>query len=394
MPPQRPIILLAHGFRPFFLLAGLYGALPVAVWLAAFGGALALPGAFSPMLWHGHEMLFGFATAALCGFLLTAVPNWTQTEAVKGGRLALLVVLWLAGRMAFFLADILPPAAVAAADILLIPVLAVMVGAPIFARRQKRNYFFPALLIALFAANSLFHLGNMGLISGAPESGLYLALYAFAMILSLISGRVVPNFTVSAIRLRGEEAEFRISMPLELSAFVAIAATAVADLSMDGGFFSGVLALVAAALLGLRMKNWHTGKSLGEPLLWVLHLGGAWLVLGFVSLGLADLTGVISKNTAFHALTIGAMGTMALGIMTRASLGHSGRPFILAKPIPAAYLLVSLAALARVAGPAAAPSAYQTFVMVAGLFWAAAFAIFTIVYWPILTQPRADGKPG
>lgn len=391
---SRPLTILSFGFRPFFLLAGLHGALSVAVWVAVYGGVLTFPGPLAPMLWHGHEMLFGFAMAVLSGFMLTASPNWTQTPPVTGGRLGLLVALWLAGRLAFVMADVLPAMVVAVADLLLAPTLAVVVAIPIFIRRQQRNYFFPVLLAVLFLANGLFHLEALGMAGGAAESGLFLAIYVFALMLSLVSGRIVPNFTAGALRLRGENVETKISMPVELSAFAAIAATAVADLAFDAAPVSGVLALVAAALLGLRMKNWHTFKTLDDPMLWVLHLGGVWLVVGFACMGVADLGGVVAKSTAFHALTIGAIGTMVLAVMTRAALGHTGRPFVVGKPIKAAYVLVSVAALSRVAGPALMPSGHEAFVIVAGLLWTAAFAFYTVVYWPILTGPRADGRPG
>ncbi|OHC73285.1 MAG: hypothetical protein A3G18_11850 [Rhodospirillales bacterium RIFCSPLOWO2_12_FULL_58_28] len=391
---ERPLLMLAYGFRPFFLLAGIYGTLAVAVWTAAYVGALPLPRTFSPMLWHGHEMLFGFTAAVLSGFLMTAIPNWTQSSPVSGGRLAALVALWFAGRLAFLMSDFLPAVVTAAVDLALIPTLAVMATAPIFAMRQKHNYFFPALLAAFFVADLLIHLEAMGLTAATAESGLYLAMYVVAMFLSLISGRIVPNFTAGALRMRGENVEARISMPLELSIVALMIAVAVADLVFDSAAAGGALALVVAGLLAFRMLKWNTGKILDTPLLWVLHLGVLWLATGFACLGLADLTGFVAKSTAFHALTIGAGGTMALGVMTRASLGHTGRPFVLAKPIPAAYILISLAAVTRVFAPAIMPSAYQAFIVAAGLMWAAAFAIFAIVYWPVLTGPRADGKPG
>lgn len=386
--------MLAYGFRPFFLLAGVYGTLIVAAWLAVYTGILPLPKTFPPMLWHGHEMLFGFTAAVLSGFLMTAIPNWTQSPPVSGGRLAVLITLWFAGRLAFLAADFLPAVVVAIADLALIPTLAVMATAPIIVRRQKHNYPFPALLTLFFVADLLVHLEAMGLTGATAVSGLYLAMYVVAMFLSLISGRIVPNFTAGALRMRGENVEARVSMPLELSIVASMIAVAVADLVFDAALVSGVLALVVAGLLGLRMRSWNTGRIMNEPLLWVLHLGALWLAVGFLCLGLADLTAFTAKSTAFHALTIGAGGTMALGVMTRASLGHTGRPFVLAKPIPIAYILISLAAVTRVFAPAVMPSAYQIFIVAAGLMWATAFAIFAVVYLPILTGPRADGKPG
>jgi uncharacterized protein involved in response to NO len=206
--------------------------------------------------------------------------------------------------------------------------------------------------------------------------------------LTLLSGRMTPSFTANALSAKGEAAGVRSQPFVEKAAFLAIIATAAADLAGAGGWLGGVPAMAAAVLLALRMRYWATAKTFEQPILWVLHLAHAWLAVGFACRGLAGLTDVMPVSTALHALTIGAIGTMVLAVMTRASLGHTGRPLVVHRSITAAYVLVSLAAIVRIAAPLAGAEDYGNLVITAGLLWVAAFAIFSVVYWPILTGPR------
>ncbi len=397
VPPAAPAetglaVILARGMRPFFLLAGLYGAVSVAAWLGALAGLDGLPEALPPVLWHGHEMVFGFAVAAVCGFLLTAVPAWTGAAPVTGAPLAALVALWLAGRAAMWAADVLPPALVAVADLALLVVFGVVIGRVILASGQRRNFAFTVFLVLLVAANLLFHLELMGA-AGTGMFGLHLAGYVLALMVAVIGGRIVPNFTANAFRMAGVGIEVRTSATVDRLALAAIAATAIADLA-GGGILSGLLAAAAAVLLVLRMARWHTAKTLGQPILWVLHLGHGWLAAAFACKAAADLAGLLPASAAFHALTVGAVGTMVLGVMTRAALGHTGRPLVVAGPIVVAYLLVTVSALLRVLGPAALPGDIMTWSVASGVAWIAAFGTFTVVYWPVLTRRRVDGAPG
>ncbi len=388
---NEPAVILSYGFRPFFLLAGIFGAFSLAVWLAVYAGWLALSKAMAPVLWHGHEMLFGFAMAAATGFFLTAVPSWTKTLPERGGRLAFLVALWFVGRVAFWLQGILPPPLVAMADLVLIPAVIFYLIPPILGSGQRRNFFFLAFLILLFTANLLFHLELLEITDDTGFSGLYLAIYTFVLIMTVLSGRMIPNFTANALSAKGEAAGVRSQPLVEKVAFLAIIATAAADMAGVDDWIGGVPAVVAALALALRMRYWRTAETFDQPILWVLHLGHTWLAVGFAFRGLAGLTDVIAVGTALHALTIGAIGTMVLAITTRASLGHTGRPMVVRRPIVVAYVLVTLAALVRIAAPLAGVEYYSYLVMAAGLLWVAAFTIFSAVYWPILTTPRVGG---
>lgn len=391
---KRPPILLAYGFRPFFLATGIYGLGVIAWWLAVHTGHAEVPTPFDPLLWHGHEMVFGFIAAAVGGFLLTAVPNWTTTAPATGKWLAPAVFAWLAGRLAIGLAGHLPYGVVAGVDLAYFPVLAFLVGRPILHAANPRHYAFPGLLVVLFAANLLMHLEIGGATAGTARPGLYLGIYVIALILALVAGRIVPNFTRNALRAQGIEASVETDERIEKGAIGALLLTAVVDVAGGSALATGFPTLVAGILFLLRMRKWQTGKVLGQPILWVLHLGHFWLGAGFAIKGLGDLTGFVPATTAFHGLFIGAFATMILAVMTRAALGHSGRPLVVARPIVLAYLLVSGATLLRVFGPALAPAHHGTWVVAAGFLWLTAFALFLAVYWPILTRPRLDGRPG
>jgi len=383
---DRPPAFLSAGFRPFFLFAGIYGMAPLALWLTAYAGTGGVPGPLPPVYWHGHEMLFGFAAAAACGFLLTAVPNWTRTPGLKGFNLGLLALLWVAGRVAFWFGWPLGPVPVAIIDLSLIPALAVVVGGRLVAAGLRRNYVFLGLLGLLFAGNLLMHLQAAGLASATAGTGLRLGVYGFVLMLALIGGRIVPNFTGGALRSLGLKVEATTPPIVEKLVIAGLLAAIIADLAVGTvpGKVTAVLQLLASAALLVRMRHWQTRRILGLPIVWVLHLGHLWLAAGFALLGLSGLTGHPGESAALHALTAGAIGTMVLAVMTRAALGHTGRKIHASNPIVAAYLLVSLGTLFRVLTPYLGVPAIVT----GGILWALAFAVFTVVFWPILTLKR------
>ncbi len=384
-PPGRASAFLSYGFRPFFLFASIYALLALAAWMAAYLGGVGLPGETDAMFWHGHEMVFGFTMAAACGFLLTAVPNWTGKAPVVGGPLGLLVFLWVAGRAAFWLADVLPYWVVAATDLALIPVFTVTVARPIVAAGNRRNYIFLAMLTTLFVANLLFYLDVLGLSPGDIKTGLSLGLYVFVVLVALIGGRVIPAFTTNALARRGDDAEVRSSPMLQNLSLAAMAAAVAADLTLGDGPVTGVAALAAAVFLALRMRHWQSIRVLDDPILWVLHLGYAWVPAGFALKGLAGFTEAVSPSMALHAFAAGAAGTMIMAMMSRAALGHTGRSFTAPRPIALAYLLVAMGALVRVLSPLAGGG--EAAMAVSGVLWSAGFLIFAVVYWPILTRP-------
>lgn len=383
-----PAPILSYGFRPFFLAAGAYGALSLALWVGAYAGVVALPGELAPSFWHGHEMLFGFAVAVISGFLLTAVSAWTGSPPVSGGRLAGLVALWLMGRIALWLADILTPVAVAALDLVYVPVLIVFVVRRLLTTGQRRNMVFPVLLAFLFAANLLYHLEAVGWGDDMARLGLHLSVYVFALLIAAIGGRIVPSFTANALRKRGDDVEVRSNPVIEKLVMISMAAAAAADLLSPGGTIAGGLALVASILLALRMRHWQTLRTLGDPILWILHLGHAWLVVAFACSAVAGLTGLVPAGATLHAFTSGAIGTIVIAMMTRVALGHTGRELKASPATVAAYLMVNGAALLRIAAATFDPLHSEFWIIASGGLWSLAFTVYVVIYWPVLTGPR------
>lgn len=382
--------VLSVGFRPFFLGAGVWAAGAVALWLAQLAGWPALPSAFDPIAWHAHEMLFGYVTAVIAGFLLTAIPNWTGRLPVCGWQLGGLFALWCAGRVAVGVSAWIGPAAAAALDLAFPVVLCAVVLREIAAGRNWRNLPVATIVAVLAASDGLVHLEALGLAPTADlgaDLGLRLGIAAVAVLIALVGGRVVPSFTRNWLAKRGEAVLPRPFGRLDrLAVAVTIAAGLAWTLAPEAAA-SGALALLAAALGAARLAGWCGHRTLAEPLVWVLHLGYAWLVAGFALLGAAVLVPALPQAAALHALTAGAMGTMTLAIMTRATLGHSGRALTAGPGTAAIYALVGAAALLRVLAPLTALDAALLFGL-SGLAWIGAFALFVVLYGPLLVGPR------
>ena len=387
--PQKTAAFLSYGFRPFFLFAGIYAVIAMAAWMAWFGwnGENALGTDFPPFLWHAHEMLFGYATATLAGFLLTAAPNWTGAQPVSGGPLALLAGVWAAGRAAVWFSAFLPPVLVAAAD-LAFPALLFAFMVRALTGGSPRHMVFLAVLALLFAANAMVHLERLGFSDDTAAAGHRLAFDVFILLIAVIGGRVVPAFTRGA--LAGESDPLPPRPWLDGLAVFSVLAVLVADQLAPDQPAAGGLALGAAAINGLRLIHWRGWRVLDQPIVWILHLGYAWLVVGLAFKGLAQLSDAVDGTTALHVLSIGAIGSMTLGVMTRAGLGHTGRALKVTPAITFAYLLLSAAAVVRVGGPMFLEEFRQAAMVTAGVGWCVAFAVFTRVYWPILTGPRVD----
>jgi uncharacterized protein involved in response to NO len=339
-------------------------------------------------------MLFGFAAAAIAGFLLTSVPVWTERPPVVGVRLAGLAALWLAGRIALALPGRLPAALVAALDLAFLPLLALAVAAPLVATRQRRNYGFPPLLLGLGLANALVHAEALGLGYGLAQAGLRLGVDLIALLVAVIGGRITPSFTQNALRREGDATPVLQRVWANRAALAAVMLYAAVDLLAPRTAASGAFAGVAAVLLAARMSGWRTLRTRRDPLVWSLHAGHAWLVVGFACIAAGDLGAPLFWTAGVHALTAGAFGAMILAVTTRVALGHTGRPLAAPRGIPLAYALVSLGALLRVLGPLAAPGWSVHFIVCGGLLWSAAFALFLAVYAPILLRARVDGRSG
>lgn len=386
------VALFSYGFRPFFLLAGVYAILPMATiyWAITFGqwreDALPL------FVWHGHEMLFGFVAAAIAGFLLTAVPTWTSTKAVSGTPLVFLVLLWLVGRVVS--SPWMPPTGVLAQMIgsAFFPALAVTVAIPLIRSRNFRNLPFILLLAVLFLGELAFHARYLGWIEGQSLDGLRLTINTVVVMIVVIGGRIIPAFTRNALLAMRRDVKIRSQRTIDIATILSVVGVLLGDVFAIDSMLTGVLAALAAGLLLIRLTGWGGLRTLDVPLLWVLHLGTCWLVFALALKALWLLGGFSWAMNWMHAITAGVFGTMILGVMTRVALGHSGRPLAVSLPVVASYVLVSVAALTRVFGPSLAPNHFTLVLTAAISAWTAAFVIFLVAYTPILIKPRLDAQ--
>lgn len=383
----------AYGFRPFFLLAGLFAAGSTIAWLWMYlDGGWPLP-ALPPQLWHGHEMLFGFIAAAIAGFLLTAVPSWTGSQALAGPPLVALTLLWLAGRVVFSLCHAVPTWLLVLGELGFIPALMLAV-APALLRAGNRNWPMLALLFAFWAADVTFIVGLATADPLLSRTALLAALDVVLVLITIIGGRIVPAFTGNALRARGVQASVGSTPFVERLLLPAMLAMLLCAVFLPGSFITMAAVATAAALHAWRLAGWRGWLTTRQPIVWVLHLAYLWLPLG-LGLRFASLLGGFGWAAHWlHALGAGAAGMMILAVMTRASLGHTGRPLTVHASIAVAYGLMALAVMVRVFGPSVLAPGYTSVVLVSGALWIAAFVAYLVIYGPILLRPRVDGKPG
>ncbi len=381
-------IFLSYAFRPFFLLNGLFAAGAILLWVLILQGHSP---AFLPAdsLWHAHEMLMGFAMAAVAGFSLTAVANWTGRAPVSGLPLMVLVSAWLAGRLAMLFVNLLPGWLVAAVDLAFPVLLAVMLAREIVAGRSRRNYPIAGILFALAMFDGLYHFGVGTEVWEFARSSLYLLLHTVLLLIVVIGGRIVPNFTGNWLRRRGESILPRSRPGVDRLSLAATAAVGVSASIDPAGGLTGSLALLAALTHGWRLAGWRGLATRSEPILLVMHVAYLWLPVGYLLLSVSAFGFSPAGIASLHALGMGAIGSMILAVTTRVALGHTGRPLHAARLTTLSYFLFTIAVIARIAGPLF-PSRGIVLIDFAAGGWILSFALFCWVYWPILTGPRAD----
>lgn len=379
--------LFGFGFRPFFLFGALWAAVAMFLWIMALSGALDLPTRFDPVSWHAHEFLFGYLGAVLAGFLLTAVPNWTGRLPLVGWPLAALFALWGAGRAAVLVSALLPPGIAAVIDLAFPLVLGATILREIVAGRNWRNLMVLGLLAVFTLANAIFHLEVARGEYAAQGTGLRLGLATAIMMIGVIGGRIIPSFTRNWLAREGRDA--RPTPPMQRFDKAVLLASIAALLLW---VFLPFDTITAAALLALgllhlvRLSRWQGHQTGAEPLVWVLHLSYAFIPLGAVGLGIAGLTGGGGSAAAQHLWMAGAIGSMTLAVMTRATLGHTGHPLLADRATLAIYLSLFGAVAARL-GAELLPMLTH----VSGLLWLFAFGGFALVYGPLLLRTNAKG---
>lgn len=387
-PPARAPAAFALwnlGFRPFYLLASVFAALSVAFWTAEYAGYLPA-GYLRVPVWHGYEMLFGYTLAVVTGFLFTAVGNWSGQPTPTGALLAGYAALWIAGRVLVLTPYALAAALVNAAFPLAV---AVAIGIPLVRSGNRRNYFFIALLVLLGLAPLAVHLSFLGVLDWPQLAGLQVGLDVVLFIMAVMGGRVIPMFTNNAI----PAAQARRHPLVEKLALGGVLALFAADLLQASTTVVAVLALAVAAAHAARLYLWQPWRTRAAPLVWILHAAYAWIVVYLMLRALAAF-GFIAEPLAVHALTIGAIGGLTIGMMTRTARGHTGRPLTADGFEVTCYVLVQLAAAIRVFGGMLLPGIYLTTVIASAICWSSAFALYAIRYWPVLSRVRIDGKPG
>jgi len=391
-PGRIPTVLTA-GFRFFFLSAGVFSVFAMAAWTiwlavhAAGGTFVSSPMAMAPHLWHAHEMMFGYTAAVIAGFFVTAVPNWTGTREAGAAFVMVAGAVWLAGRLAVWFSASLDPVLVAAVDLTFIPILSTAVLGRLARKSQARNMVFLALLSALFAGNLMMHLEWIGWTDDSARAGIRLGIFTSAAMIAIIGGRVVPAFTRNALLREGYEGPLPLSRTwLDRTGILLTLVAAAACLPFVPQDMLGAVCIAAGIVTLLRLSGWQGWAARRDPILWILHVAFLLLGAGYLVHGATMLTDFMSETAALHLLAAGAIGSMTLAMMTRASLGHAGRLLKVGPPIVLAYLLVIAAALVRSFAPPVL--GYFTTMLVSGTLWTMGFALFVLIYLPILTMPR------
>jgi len=382
--------IFSYGFRPFFLGAAVWAALGIALWLPQFFGEIALPIAMGPLDWHVHEMLFGYLAAVITGFLLTAVPNWTGRLPLQGFPLMILVAVWAAGRAAVTFSAFTGELAAAVVDASFLFLVAAAVGREIVAGRNWRNLKVLLPLIVLGSGNIIFHIEAHS--PGHAGYGIRLAIAAVVILITLIGGRVIPSFTRNWL-VRENPGK----LPVSFARFDAIAiACGIAALALwivvPAGQPTGVALAAAGVLHMVRLARWAGERTWRDRLVLVLHVGYAFVPLGFILTGLAAFD-LLLPSAGLHAWMGGAAGMTTLAVMTRASLGHTGRALAASVATQAIYAAVFVAAMARVTA-ALVPDWTSPLLHVAACAWIAAFGGFAAVYGPMLLRPRLNQELG
>ena len=381
IPPRR-FALFALGFRPFYLLGAAFAALAVPLWTLVLAGVLSppLPG----LWWHAHEMLFGFAAAVIVGFLFTAGRNWTGLPTPSGGWLAALAALWLAGRVALAVGS---GVWVALIDLAFLPLAAGAFLRVLLKAGSRRNYFIGALPVLLALANLAFHLAALGVLALDPLVALHFALALIVLLTAIIGGRVIPMFTFNAVKARQWS-----NRRFDLAALV-VTGVALALWAGGAGAWAAPLSMAAAAMQAARLAGWNPWATRRVPLLWVLHLAYLCLPLGLGLLAAAQWE-LVTHSAGIHALAIGTLGGLILGMITRTALGHTGRLLVAGRSETVAYALVLAAAAARVLTLTVLPAWYTAGLHFAAAAWTLAFVLYLWRYAPMLWYSRVDGRPG
>ncbi len=391
---QKITPLLRLGFRPFFLSGAIFSVIAITLWLLMYKGTISFSPLGSPYWWHIHEMVFGFGCAIIAGFLLTAVQNWTGARGAQGKTLLALFILWLAGRIVVLFPDLLGTNLSSLIDLAFLPAVAYILAKPILAVKQYRNLFFVPLLALFTLANLEMHLATYYPETFSITFAGYSGVMLITFLMSVMAGRVAPMFTANGTKTPKATPLPWLDKVTNGSLGIAMLSLLLQPLVGFSELFFGVLLIIAGIFQTMRWLRWRPWITLSVPLLWSIHGAMKFICFGLVVLGLSYLIPDVPSNHVWHLLTIGGMGGLILAMISRVSLGHTGRPLSPPKTMTLAYILINLAALVRTFGPWGLPEKTLLFIDISGAFWIGAFTIFVIGYAPMLTKARKDGRPG
>lgn len=381
-------VFFQKGFRPFFLFGALLGAALVPWWAQTYDESLTGEPGLEGIAWHSHEMIFGFTVAILAGFLLTAVENWTDRKTARGGLLIVLVALWAVGRMVSFGGVVASIAGLA--ELSFLPVLTAVIALPLILAKSKRNYLLLAALPALWVCDVVHHLRGSGLLPQTLVRGDLVAVDIIVLILVIVTGRIVPLFTRNAL----QDQRVQAITGLNYAAIVALVLMILVEIIVPSGVLMAVVAGAAGLLVLGRAVKWGAHRTLRSPILWILHLGHAWIGAGLLMKAASAVWLGIQPSVATHALTAGAIGTLTLGMMARVTLGHTGRTLKVSPWMTVAFVAITVSAVLRVFGPWFQPQLTRTVLIVSAGCWSLAFALYAIVNGRFLLTPRPDGREG
>ncbi len=382
--------LFALGFRAFFVLAGFSALILIALWSSIYSGHLEGNHYYIGNYWHAHEMLFGYTTAVIAGFLLTAVRNWTGKSTATDGHLAGLCLLWLYGRILPFYAGLIPDGLIALVDFAFIPLLAYQISIPIQQAKHFKSYAFIGFLVLMALGNGMIHLEMLEIEENLAWRGFLMVLAAVLLIILVIAGRVFPFFTERGLKMT---TTLQRNPAIDIASIASAVLVFVLELLEISGGWLAITAIAAALINTRRVAYWYTPKVWSVPLLWVLYTGYGWIILGFILTAFSAFKWVL-PTLPLHAFTMGGIGVLTLGMMSRVSLGHAGRELKASKSITTGFMLLNLGVAIRVLLPIGFTNLYTSAVIISTFCWLAAFSLFIFVYLPILISPRIDGKPG
>ena len=391
---QKITPLLRLGFRPFFLSGAVFSIVAIILWLLMYKGAINLSPLGGGYWWHIHEMIFGFGCAIVAGFLLTAIQNWTGVRGAQGRTLLVLFLLWLTGRLVLLMPSIFSDTLTTIIDLSFLPAVAYVLAKPIITSKQYNNLFFVPLLLLFTLANLEMHLAiyfpQTFTITYAGYAGVMLVTF----LMSVMAGRVAPMFTANGTKTAKVTPLPWLDKITNGSLAIAMFSLLLEPIIGFSQQFFGIILIIAGLFQTMRWLRWRPWITLGVPLLWSFHFAIKFIAYGLIILGASYLIPEIPSSHMWHLLTVGGMGGLILAMISRVSLGHTGRPLLPPKAMTAAYFFITLAAIIRAFGPWALPEKTVLFIDISGTFWLFAFGIFVITYAPMLMSGRKDGRPG